>query len=127
MNERGAERAVLTQLGSQFKNRRDGRFSGRRRRRNQIIKYIETAESARWVGAASSAHGETPFISARTVLQVGEGLVAVQRVLLPAVSLHRYLLHPDDLRDAQEEKWRPDRPQRPPEAGQMAFHPPLPL
>lgn len=53
------------------------------------------------------------------VLQVGEGLVAVQRVLLPAVSLHGYFLHPDDLRDVEEEERRPDRPQRPPEAGRM--------
>lgn len=45
--------------------------------------------------------------------------MAVQRVLLPAVGLHCHFLHPDDLRDVEEEEWRPDRPQRPPEAGQM--------
>lgn len=45
------------------------------------------------------------------VLQISEGLVAVQCIFLPAVGLHCYFLHPDDLRDAEEEEWCPDRAQ----------------
>lgn len=43
--------------------------------------------------------------------------MAVQCIFLPAVSLHGYFLHPDDLRNAEEEEWSPDRSQRPPQTG----------
>lgn len=43
--------------------------------------------------------------------------MAVWSVFLPAVGLHRYFLHADDLRDAEEEERGPDRPQRPPQTG----------
>lgn len=46
--------------------------------------------------------------------------MAVQRIFLPAVSLHCYFLHPDDLWDAEEEEWGPDRSERPPQTGETA-------
>lgn len=46
--------------------------------------------------------------------------MAVQRIFLPAVSLHRYFLHPDDLWDAEEEERGPDRSERPPQTGETA-------
>lgn len=45
--------------------------------------------------------------------------MAVWSVFLPAIGLHRYFLHADDLRDAEEEERGPDRPQRPPQTGGM--------
>lgn len=46
--------------------------------------------------------------------------MAVQRIFLPAVSLHCYFLHPDDLWDAAEEERGPDRSERPPQTGETA-------
>lgn len=73
--------------------------------------------SSAWQLCSSSFTTAKPLFSVCLVLQVGKRLVAVQRVLLPAAGLHCYFLHPDDLRDVEEEERRPDRPQRPPEAG----------
>lgn len=47
--------------------------------------------------------------------------MAVWSVFLPAAGLHRYLLHADDLRNAEEKKRGPNRPQRPPKTGEEAF------
>lgn len=43
--------------------------------------------------------------------------MAVQRLFLSAVGLHCHFLHADDLRDAEEEERRPNRPQWPPQTG----------
>lgn len=54
------------------------------------------------------------------VLQRSKGLVAVWLLLLCTTDLHRYLLHPDDLRDAQPQERQPsDCTQWAPQTGKV--------